>query len=61
MSTISWLVGFLAAFAAKNCCGFALAVTRSNDMEAPTAAVWALIGDFCAIEKWHPLVKRCTI
>lgn len=61
MRTISGPIAFLAAFAAQNGCGFALEVTRSIDIEAPPAAVWALIGDFCAIEKWHPLVKRCTI
>ncbi|MCJ2035623.1 SRPBCC family protein [Methylobacterium sp. J-068] len=54
-------IGFLAAFAAQNGCGLALEVTRSLDMNAPPAAVWAIVGDFCAIEKWHPLVERCSV
>jgi carbon monoxide dehydrogenase subunit G len=54
-------ISFLAASAALSSQGVALEVTRSLDIEAPPPAVWAIIGDFCAIEKWHPLVKRCSI
>lgn len=39
----------------------ALEVTRSRDIPAPAAAVWALIGDFCAIQFWHPQVARCIL
>ncbi|QGY06149.1 SRPBCC family protein [Methylobacterium mesophilicum SR1.6/6] len=39
----------------------ALEVTRSRDLPAPPAAVWALIGDFCAIQFWHPQVARCIL
>ncbi|MGH1591938.1 SRPBCC family protein [Methylobacterium phyllosphaerae] len=39
----------------------ALDVTRSRDIPAPPAAVWALVGDFCAIQLWHPQVRRCIL
>lgn len=39
----------------------ALEVTRSRDVDAPPAAVWAVIGDFCAIGRWHPQVERCIL
>ena len=39
----------------------ALEVTRSRDIPAPAAAVWALVGDFCAIQFWHPQVERCIL
>jgi hypothetical protein len=28
---------------------------------AAPAAVWALVGDFCAIQHWHPQVQRCIL
>jgi carbon monoxide dehydrogenase subunit G len=39
----------------------ALEVTRSRDIDAPPAAVWAIVGDFCAISRWHPQVERCIL
>ncbi|MCJ2021007.1 SRPBCC family protein [Methylobacterium sp. E-065] len=39
----------------------ALDVTRSRDIPAPAEAVWALVGDFCAIQFWHPQVERCIL
>jgi uncharacterized protein YndB with AHSA1/START domain len=39
----------------------ALELTLSRDIDAPPAAVWALIGDFCAIGRWHPQVERCIL
>jgi hypothetical protein len=54
------LAGCLAAaLAARPAC--ALEVNRSRDLPAPAAAVWALIGDFCAIQLWHPQVERCIL
>lgn len=38
----------------------ALEVTRSADIAAPPAKVWATIGDFCAIGGWHPAIEKCT-
>ena len=49
----------IAASAVQPAC--ALEVTRSRDVAAPPAAVWALIGDFCAIARWHPQVERCIL
>ncbi|MGU3360375.1 SRPBCC family protein [Methylobacterium sp. M6A4_1b] len=37
----------------------AIEVSRSRDIPAPPAAVWALIGGFCAIALWHPQVAAC--
>lgn len=39
----------------------ALEVSRSRDIPVPPAAVWALVGDFCAIQFWHPQVERCVL
>ncbi len=39
----------------------ALEVTRSRDIDAPPAAVWAIVGDFCGIGRWHPQVERCLL
>ena len=52
-------LGIAALFIAGPAC--ALEVTRSRDIPAPPAAVWALIGDFCAIGLWHPQVERCIL
>ncbi|WP_267421786.1 SRPBCC family protein [Methylobacterium sp. GC_Met_2] len=39
----------------------ALEVIRSRDLPTPAEAVWALVGDFCAIQFWHPQVERCIL
>lgn len=39
----------------------ALEVIQSRDIAAPPSAVWALVGDFCAIGQWHPQVERCIL
>jgi hypothetical protein len=35
-------------------------LTRTVDVAAPAAKVWAGIGAFCAIKDWHPLVGVCV-
>lgn len=55
------LIGFLAALTAQTGPGFALEVSRSVEIQTSPAAVWALVGDFCAIKKWHPMVVSCTL
>lgn len=30
-------------------------------LAAPAAAVWALIGPFQSLARWHPLVRRCRL
>ena len=39
----------------------ALEVVRSRTIAAPPAAVWAVIGGFCDIARWHPEVEGCTL
>ena len=39
----------------------ALELSRRRDIPAAPAAVWALVGDFCAIQLWHPQVQRCIL
>ncbi len=36
------------------------AVTRSVTLPAPVLDVWAVIGDFHAMDRWHPGVRRST-
>src|SRR5437764_15167130 len=40
--------------------GFALEVSQTVDVAAPPAKVWATIGDFCGIQKWHPAIEKCV-
>jgi hypothetical protein len=35
-------------------------LTRSITVAAEPAAVWSMIGPFCAIKDWHPVVGSCT-
>src|SRR5262245_57557370 len=35
-------------------------LTRSIDVKGTPATVWSMIGPFCAIKDWHPLVGTCT-
>jgi len=41
--------------------GSAFAITVKKRIEAPglPPEVWAVVGEFCAIEKWHPAVAKC--
>ena len=41
--------------------GSASAITVKKRIEAPglPPEVWAEVGEFCAIEKWHPAVAKC--
>lgn len=36
-------------------------LTRSIDVDASPAAVWAAIGPFCAIKDWHPAIATCVV
>jgi hypothetical protein len=38
----------------------AASVTKSIDVNAPPAKVWAMIGPFCSISAWHPAIGKCT-
>ncbi|KQO52392.1 SRPBCC family protein [Methylobacterium sp. Leaf85] len=39
--------------------GFAIDLTKTIDIAAPPAKVWATIGDFCGIGNWHPAIAKC--
>ena len=34
-------------------------VTRSITIPAASEVIWSKMGDFCSIEKWHPVIARC--
>ncbi len=36
-----------------------LHVSREITVAAPSADVWRVISDFCAIQEWHPAVANC--
>ena len=35
-------------------------LTRSINVKGSPAAVWAAIGPFCSISKWHPAIASCS-
>jgi hypothetical protein len=39
---------------------FAATLSRSVDVSGTLSAVWSMIGPFCAIKDWLPLVGTCT-
>ncbi|ACA15559.1 conserved hypothetical protein [Methylobacterium sp. 4-46] len=39
----------------------ALEASKTQDIAAPPAKVWATIGDFCGIGQWHPAVEKCVL
>jgi Polyketide cyclase / dehydrase and lipid transport len=39
----------------------ALDAKVAKDSAAAPEAVWAVIGDFCNIQTWHPAVEKCEI
>jgi Polyketide cyclase / dehydrase and lipid transport len=38
----------------------AATLSRSVDVHATPAAVWSVIGPFCAIKDWHPAIGTCA-
>ena len=50
-----------AAFAALATPALAIDVSEKMDSALSADAVWAKVGDFCGIAKWHPAVKNCTL
>jgi hypothetical protein len=38
---------------------YAITVEKKRDAPGDPAAVWALVGAFCAIKDWHPAVAQC--
>ncbi len=38
----------------------AASVEKEITVKAPADKVWAMIGPFCSIDKWHPAIGSCT-
>lgn len=38
-----------------------LSLRRAVNLKGSPEETWSLIGDYCAIEKWHPAVAKCEI
>lgn len=38
----------------------AASVEKDITVKAPADKVWAMIGPFCSIDKWHPAIGTCT-
>jgi mxaD protein len=38
-----------------------ISLKKTVSLKGSPAATWALIGDYCAIEKWHPAITKCEI
>ena len=38
----------------------AASVDKEINVKAPADKVWAMIGPFCSIAKWHPAIGTCT-
>ena len=39
----------------------ALEVSQTRTIHAPPAAVWAVIGEFCDIRRWHGRTRACAL
>lgn len=37
------------------------AVSRTIDIANPNGEVWDVIGDFCDIDDWHPMITGCKL
>ncbi|ACK51467.1 conserved hypothetical protein [Methylocella silvestris BL2] len=53
-----YAAGFATAAAAP---ALALTVTKSTEIPAAPAKVWAAVGDFCGIADWHPAIAKCEL
>lgn len=38
-----------------------MTVFASADLSEPVDQVWALVGDFARLRRWHPLIERCDV
>ena len=52
------LAGFV--LAAGTLTASAASVEKEINVKAPADKVWAMIGPFCSIDKWHPVIGKCT-
>ncbi len=54
-------LGFAGAIlAAGTLSASAASVDKSIIVDAPAAKVWSMIGPFCSIKDWHPVIGQCT-
>lgn len=60
MKKAHWLAGLL-LFGASNVSMAAdfIEVNKSATVSASVEQVWAKVGDFCAIQEWHPAIATC--
>ena len=49
----------LAALAAFSAVAEAVEVKKRREAPGTPAAIWEVVGDFCAIKNWHPAVAQC--
>lgn len=49
----------LAALTLPTQAALALEAHASKEVSAAPSAVWAVIGDFCGIVRWHPAIAAC--
>lgn len=58
-----WVGAMLAVVAVVGLAGPAAAVEvqRSADVQASPGEVWEVVGDFCSIADWHPVIETCLI
>lgn len=52
---------FLAGLFLFSSSAVALDVSVTKDTKASPAQAWKEVGEFCAIESWHPAVAKCEI
>jgi mxaD protein len=38
-----------------------LSVSKTVNLKGSPEATWSLIGDYCAIQDWHPAIAKCEI
>jgi Polyketide cyclase / dehydrase and lipid transport len=50
-----------AALMASTALAHAVDISKTASSTAAPDAVWARIGDFCGIAKWHPAVEKCEM
>jgi len=56
------LIGLSGALLLATTCGvFAADVTEKVEVKATPAAAMALVGDFCGIKNWHPVIVGCEL
>lgn len=51
----------LVGLASAGIAGQSLQVTKELSLDQSAESVWKAIGDFCAIQDWHPAVTKCEV